>query len=61
MINPVNNKLQIFTCRTRANKAKTNEQNRDAACAREPEPNNVEDEDVEPDDGNAELELINLR
>ena len=61
MSNPENNKLQIFTFRTRANKAKANERNRDAACARELEPNDVEDEGVEPDDRNAELELVNLR
>ena len=56
-----NNILQIFTFRTRANKAKTNEQNRDAAYAHDPEPNVVEDEGMEPDDGNAELELVNPR
>ena len=61
MSNPENNKLQIFTFRTRANKAKANEQNRDAAYAHDPEPSDGEDEGMEPDDRNAELELVNLR
>ena len=62
MINP-KNKISItnITYRTRANKARPTEQNKDAAGAHEPELNNVEDEDVELEDGTIELEQINLR
>ena len=50
-----------ITYRTRANKDRPTEHNKDAAGGNEPELYSVEDEDVELDDGTVEVELINLR